>query len=93
MAMKLRNSIALTTWSESGNWGRGGAGIIAMVNILANFSYLCPNPQNFRSLFLPCFSRHFLSRRDVDRKNFVKQSSENVNMARSAEILGKFRLK
>ena len=67
--------------------------LIALVNILANFSYLCPTPQNFRSLFLPYFSRHFLSRHGVERKNFIEQSSENMKMARSAENLGKFRLK
>ena len=46
------------------------------VNILAKNFYLCPNHQNLRSLFWPCFSRLFLSRRGVHHKNLVKKSQK-----------------
>ncbi len=62
----------------------GCVGKNSTVNILAKFSYLCPNQKNYR---------HFTSFCGVVGTIFVVKVNKNMKLARRAENLGEFHLK
>ena len=65
----------------------------SIMNTLAKNSYFCPNPENFRSLFLPCFSKLIFTILRCWLCIFWNLVETYLKTPHSAHILGKLDLK